>query len=262
MSDHVEDARYVDGRLGPLYTMTYRPGPAARPWNRVYAVLICPPIGDEWNNSCRALVNLARRLAGAGVTACRVDYHGTGDSSLDFVDRDVESYVASIDDAAVALRAGCGVDALAVLGVRAGALFAALFAEGRPGADALILVDAIDPPPAYVKELACGAAVAGMRGGPGPRPAAGDTVVVRGFSFPRALLDGLARSRPSLPAELPVYALSSDPKASHDGATGLGGHRRPWSRNDVYRSRAMEDRVLQALYDLDDHHAPTDLDAV
>jgi len=96
-------------------------------------VLFVPSFGWEDVCSYRPLRFLARTFAAEGIPAMRFDLPGTGDSSGEARDPGLfDAWVHSVDDAAAALRAASGVEQVAVVGIRTGALLA-LLAAARGG---------------------------------------------------------------------------------------------------------------------------------
>jgi pimeloyl-ACP methyl ester carboxylesterase len=68
---------------------------------------------------------LARTLAASGLPVLRFDLPGTGDSSGDALDSALlEAWIQSVGDAAAELRAATGVEDVAVVGIRLGAMLA------------------------------------------------------------------------------------------------------------------------------------------
>jgi alpha-beta hydrolase superfamily lysophospholipase len=104
--------------------------PAGDP-QAVIGVVICAPLGHEQINSHRSLRHLADRFAAAGVPALRFDYHGTGDSSgYDEEPLRLSDWLASVRDAARALKHCAGVPRIGLVGLRMGATFAASASAG------------------------------------------------------------------------------------------------------------------------------------
>jgi alpha/beta superfamily hydrolase len=103
------------------------------PGNQRRGVLICGPVGDEALNCYRSLVFLAEALAAAGYPTLRLHYHGTGDSSGEVWQHD-------IDDAVTWLHDHCDVDAITVIGVRIGAAFVSQAAHNITTIDSLVLI--------------------------------------------------------------------------------------------------------------------------
>jgi len=103
-------------------------------------VLIVPSFGWEDVCSYRPLRFLARTFAAEGIPAMRFDLPGTGDSSGDARDSGLfDAWIQSVGDAAAALRAVSGVENVAVVGIRTGAMLALVAATRGADIQDLIL---------------------------------------------------------------------------------------------------------------------------
>ncbi|MBM3523064.1 MAG: hypothetical protein FJX57_08915 [Alphaproteobacteria bacterium] len=109
----------------------------ARPRNA--AVVICNPLGAEYERAHRALRQLAGRLSGAGFATLRFDYAGTGDSSGDGDDMSPRSWESDIHAARDFVREQAGTTTTILVGMRLGALLAARHAVRRGDCAALVL---------------------------------------------------------------------------------------------------------------------------
>ncbi len=92
----VEDAGFFGPVGNRLFGVAYRPSPEARG-----AVLICPPLLSEFDQSYSVNVALARALAGRGLTAYTLHYRGTGHSDGE---ADIISLKTIREDIATAVR--------------------------------------------------------------------------------------------------------------------------------------------------------------
>lgn len=124
-------------------------GSQARPLHAVFtaasgrrrrrAVVFCPPFGDEGTNAHRTGRVLAQRLAASGAEALRFDYFGSGDSAGEdeqlSVGSAVEDTLTAVDEA---LDLG-KVRHATLVGLRSGALVAALAAPRARAVDRLVL---------------------------------------------------------------------------------------------------------------------------
>ncbi len=116
------------------------------------AVVLCPPLARELTCTHYTYRLLAEALAEAGMLAIRFDYDGTGDSAGS--DRDpgrVEAWLGSISEA-IALARRCGAPDVSLVGMRVGALLAAVSAARLGGIDSLVLWDAVASGRAFVRE--------------------------------------------------------------------------------------------------------------
>ncbi|MBB2890157.1 hypothetical protein [Flexivirga oryzae] len=107
-----------------------------------YAVLLCPPIGEEEHNAHETIRRTAWGLAEQGIASLRFDFHGTGDSMGHWSDPGrVPAWLTSVQDAYDALVA-TGVPTIGGIGMRLGAtLLGTAAARGVIDLDMLVLWD-------------------------------------------------------------------------------------------------------------------------
>jgi pimeloyl-ACP methyl ester carboxylesterase len=106
---------------------------------RLGAVIV-PPFG--WEDVCcyRPLRFLGQTLAASGLPCLRYDLPGTADSSGSATDpKLLDAWIRSVDDAAAELRAATGVENVAVVGVRLGAMLAVAAADRGANVQDLVL---------------------------------------------------------------------------------------------------------------------------
>lgn len=116
-------------------------------------VVLCAPYGGEALATHRAWRCFANALAAAGVPVLRFDYPGSGNSVGEESDPDrLEAWLGGIRAAAAHLRAVAGVEEVALVGLRLGALLAAAAAR-EAGADALVLLAPFPSGRAFLQEL-------------------------------------------------------------------------------------------------------------
>lgn len=115
------------------------------------SAVLCPPVFREEVAAQSAMRDTARRLAEIGITVVRFDYPGTGDSagSTDAPDL-VPRWLESIDRA-VELARCHAPGPVALIGMRVGAILAALAAERRGDIHALVLWDPCDSGKAFLR---------------------------------------------------------------------------------------------------------------
>jgi pimeloyl-ACP methyl ester carboxylesterase len=102
----------------------------------------------------RAFVNFARTLGSRGYAVLRFDYMGHGDSGGEFAQATVESRLQDIACAVDALKSRApGVERIGLLGLRFGAMLAAVAAERDLTLSRLILWDPVIRGTAYMKEM-------------------------------------------------------------------------------------------------------------
>ena len=107
----------------PLFVL-YHP-PESIDYNEK-AVLICPPVGQEYIRTHRALHKLAESLSQESCHVFRFDYYGMGDSAGEYFDADIETWLGNIREAADELRENSGLNNIVVVGMRMGATLAAV----------------------------------------------------------------------------------------------------------------------------------------
>lgn len=115
--------------------------------------VLCYPFGQEYLRAHRAFVQLAARLCRRGVPVLRFDYRGTGDSAGDMADAGIDGWLDDIALAAAEARRLAGATRLALVGLRLGALLAALHAAREGAVDTIVLWDPVVSGAAYVRQL-------------------------------------------------------------------------------------------------------------
>src|SRR5438128_4798529 len=126
---------WIDTPAGPVFAVHHRARAAVAQGR---GVVLCNPFGIEALTAHRAYRHLAERLADAGISAVRFDYHGTGDSSGRDEDPDrLGAWVESTRACMRWLRARDGVSEVALFGVRFGGLIA-MQAANLGGVDTLV----------------------------------------------------------------------------------------------------------------------------
>jgi uncharacterized protein len=133
--------------------------PACRPAVGSRAAVLCHPWGSEYLHAHRNMRQLAIRLALTGFHALRFDYFGTGDSSGEMTEADLQGWVSDIEVAIDELRDMTGATRVALIGLRLGATLAATVAVKRPkDVNALVLWDPVVFGEEYLQELHLGSA--------------------------------------------------------------------------------------------------------
>jgi alpha-beta hydrolase superfamily lysophospholipase len=186
---------YFESGNSSLFAWLHRP---STPRESKLGVVICSPFGYESICAHRSVREFAEAIAAAGIPALRFDYLGTGDSAeidenADHVKLWTQDVIAAIHD----LRHRTGVDRVCLLGIRLGALLAALAAAECRTVDSLILVGPVVSGRRYVRELRMTQlAGAAMTGGSDGDPEANRTtpkgLEAGGFSLSAATLQSLA----------------------------------------------------------------------
>jgi pimeloyl-ACP methyl ester carboxylesterase len=135
----------------PLFGWVHRPKPGRE---RDLGLVITSPFGYEAICAHRALRHFAEAAAGHGVPALRFDLDGAGDSAGGDRDPDrLRAWVESVHRAVVALREETGVARVCLLGVRLGALIAALSAVERDDIAGFVAIAPVVSGKAYLREL-------------------------------------------------------------------------------------------------------------
>ncbi|WP_394827908.1 serine aminopeptidase domain-containing protein [Pendulispora albinea] len=132
-------------------------------------LVVCNPFGYEAVCAHRSLRHFAVSAAAAGVPAMRFDYDGTGNSDGNDLDPNrVKAWLDSIHHAIETLRASTGVASVCLLGLRLGALLAAVAASERDDVSGLIAVAPVLSGKMYVRELRMLQSALALSTGPAP----------------------------------------------------------------------------------------------
>jgi len=116
-------------------------------------LVLCAPFGYEAICAHRTLRTIAEQAAILGMAAIRFDYRGTGDSQdIDAEADQLAAWIGDVQAAAEQLRARTGVRRVALVGIRMGALLAALAAKSS-AADAVILIAPVVSGRRYLSEI-------------------------------------------------------------------------------------------------------------
>ncbi|MBK8252242.1 MAG: alpha/beta hydrolase [Polyangiaceae bacterium] len=193
---------------------------------RRVAVLILNPLGHEQVHSYRVLRCLAESLADKGFATLRFDLEGTGDSSGD--DRTpgrLAAWQKSISDAAIELKKRSGVERLAIVGLRLGALLA-LHAAPACSAEHAVLWMPVTSGKAHGRELLRLHKMLMPKVRPENAPAEDEEAL--GFALRKDTVNDLAKLDPNTLSEKPVT-----------GCLVVGGHDNP-----------AEDKLLEKLQSL------------
>jgi alpha-beta hydrolase superfamily lysophospholipase len=160
----VADPLYFESGGNQLFAWLHRP---SEPSEANLGVVICKPFGYESICAHRSMREFAQQFAAAGVPTLRFDYLGTGDSAeIDENADQIRIWSRDVVAAIHVLKSRTGVDRVCLLGIRLGALLAALAAEQCRLVESLILVGPVVSGKRYLRELRmtqlAGAAMAGV----------------------------------------------------------------------------------------------------
>ena len=142
---------YFGSSNAPLYGMYHPPLTAEK---KPEGILLCAPFGQEYMRSHRAYRQLALLLNKQGFPVLRFDYKGTGDSSGEPEDANIQEWLDNIATATEELKHSAQVKTVSLVGLRLGGLLAAQFCAQNPqGIKQLVLWDTIVSGKRYVDEL-------------------------------------------------------------------------------------------------------------
>lgn len=137
---------------GQLYGVYHSPPPAKQSAGR--AIVICPPLGQEYIRSHWACKLLAKQLARGGAHVLRFDFSGHGNSTGDIVQqRSLQFWNDDIGQAIDWIREKSSATSAMLLGLRFGASLAALTAQQRPDVHSLVAWEPVIDGASYLKDL-------------------------------------------------------------------------------------------------------------
>ncbi len=142
---------YFPSRNATLFGWLHRPAGGRQ---ADIGLVICKPFGYDAICAHRSLRAFADAGAAMGIPSLRFDYAGTGDSADIDPDTDqIAQWTADILAAAEMLRSHCRVERVCLLGLRMGALLAALAAARSERVSALIAIAPVVNGRRYLREL-------------------------------------------------------------------------------------------------------------
>lgn len=119
-----------------------------------YGAVLCYPLAWEYMRAHGTFRYLARQLAAAGYHVLRFDYSGTGDSAGDCEEvASAELWIADVHAAIDELRDVAQVRQVALIGLRFGAVLAALASRGRNDVSRLVLWEPVVDGATYLASL-------------------------------------------------------------------------------------------------------------
>jgi pimeloyl-ACP methyl ester carboxylesterase len=120
--------------------------------NRIGAVVLCYPYGQDYLYAFRPFRALATRLARRGFSVLRFDYTGTGDSAGDIEDASVQQWTSDVADAIKEMRLE-GHASVSVVGFGLGATLGATAAVRYGAVANLVLWEPVIDGAEYLFEL-------------------------------------------------------------------------------------------------------------
>jgi len=141
---------YIEHENEQLFACYHQPNPQQQhPLN----VVICNPIGFEYQYAHRSLRKLADMLASEGYPVLRFDYYGCGDSSGHFEQASIAQWLKDITAAVDAIQQKTGCDKTCLIGLRFGATMATLYAGQAKDIQAVVNWDVVLSGQYYLHEL-------------------------------------------------------------------------------------------------------------
>ncbi len=107
---------------------------------RHHAVVICPPLLDEYMRCHLALRELASRLSGLGYAVLRFDFSGQGNSPQHSRDVKPRDWITDVQDAVKEVRNLSGIEKVSIVAVR---YSAAVVAAGEHSAERFVFWDPV-----------------------------------------------------------------------------------------------------------------------
>ena len=139
---------YFGSSEKPLFGVHH---PAQGKANRKECVVLCPAIGTELLRSYRAFRQLATNLSKQGFDVLRFDYYGTGDSSGDCLEGNLQQWREDIRTAIEELKDATGATTVSLVGLRLGATLAAEVAK-QEAVSRLVLWEPVIDGEAYIQD--------------------------------------------------------------------------------------------------------------
>ena len=120
----------------------------------IQAVLICPPIGQEYIRTHWCLRLMANQLCRNGAHVLRMDYSGIGDSAGSLQDvHSLERWTDDVQMGIARLKELSGAGTVMLVGLRMGAMLAAQVARQSADVNSLVLWEPVQDGEEYLKEL-------------------------------------------------------------------------------------------------------------
>ena len=183
---------------GQLYGVYH--GPAKTSQSQARAVVICPPLGQEYIRTHWACKLLAKQLARGGAHVLRFDWTGHGNSSGDIVQqKSLQSWTDDLGQAVDWIREKSNASSVALLGLRFGASLAALTAQQRSDVNSLVAWEPVIDGGSYLHDLrAMHARMVDLWNSKTSTPNNSEKEEILGFSFSRSLLNEIEQVKLNL----------------------------------------------------------------
>lgn len=120
---------YFNEQERPLYGVLH---PSEGDDYREEGIILCYPLGQEYERSHRAMRNIANNLSQAGYDVLRFDYYATGDSYGDCTEGSLTQWESDICKAVEELQESSGIETVNLVGLRLGATLALRVADKIP----------------------------------------------------------------------------------------------------------------------------------
>ena len=201
---------------GQLYGVYHGSAKTSQPQAR--AVVICPPLGQEYIRTHWACKLLAKQLARGGAHVLRFDWTGHGNSSSDIVQqKSLPSWTDDLGQAIDWIREKSNASSVTLLGLRFGASLAALTAQQRPDINSLVAWEPVIDGGSYLHDLrTMHARMIDLWHSKTSTPNNSENEEILGFSFSRSLLKEIEQVKLNLrELYLPqlIIDLQSNPQA-------------------------------------------------
>lgn len=144
--------RFFGHPESPLFGVLHRAGGRSPDDRR--AVVICAPIGQEYNRTHWMLRLMANQISRGGIHVLRMDYQGIGDSAqaIEQVDS-LATWTRNVEQSIDYLKSATGAETVMLVGLRFGATLAALTAMKRPDVNSMVLWEPVLDGLRYLDQL-------------------------------------------------------------------------------------------------------------
>lgn len=119
----------------------------------MHGVLLCPPVGHEYMRTHMVLRQLSALLSSHGFDVFKFDYYGVGDSAGKSRQGNIAAWKDDVRTAYQELKDMSGVQSISIVGLRLGALIAALAASNGLTPKNLLLWDPVVNGGKFIQEL-------------------------------------------------------------------------------------------------------------